>query len=161
MLIRFVSRDDPMANGNVEDTHHLLLTLFFIIQECNRLNVMIPRMQWVSYVTATYIHSAEIWLYLHYLNTIDCDEVFVRANCQDLGICCPLCFSRSRHWYSQIPLILYHKLLQLWQFLSHYYLSYCQRGITLKSRSMDLPMHWIFMTRHLFHDVLFTSGKPK
>ena len=105
-----------MANGNVEDTHHLLLTLFFIIQECNRLNVMIPRMQWVSYVTATYIHSAEIWLYLHYLNTIDCDEVFVRANCQDLGICCPLCFSRSRHWYSLILLILYHKPLQLWQF---------------------------------------------
>ena len=43
--MRFASRDDPMANGNDEDTHQLLLTLFFIIQECNRLNVMIPRMQ--------------------------------------------------------------------------------------------------------------------
>lgn len=44
-LVRFTSKTDLIDSEQAEDTRQTMLASFFILQECSRRNVMIPRMQ--------------------------------------------------------------------------------------------------------------------
>lgn len=45
-LVRFLSRDDIMRNGNLhKETHDSVLALYFILQQATRFSTLIPKLE--------------------------------------------------------------------------------------------------------------------